>query len=126
MAELRTARLSNVGAPTLVPSLVKDALADIQSTSARAACRIPGKEDVIDAIFFPHAAVGAQPSGWIEARRICGRCPLADRCLEMALSMEGGRAAAQRFGMFGGKTPTERYNIYKAAYKERRAAEQGE
>lgn len=47
------------------------------------------------------------------ARSICERCPLTTRtaCLEVAMSAEAGQGRTNRFGMFGGLTPSERQDL---------------
>jgi WhiB family redox-sensing transcriptional regulator len=52
--------------------------------------------------WFPE--VGQNP---VQAKRICAECPAVQSCLEYALSNK------ERSGIWGGKTPTERYKIAK-------------
>lgn len=46
------------------------------------------------------------------ARGICQRCPIAATCLAAALEYEGAAGHSSRFGVWGGKTPNERYALY--------------
>lgn len=45
------------------------------------------------------------------AKRLCESCPVAAECLSFALEHEGTVEPAHRYGVFGGKTPTERWRI---------------
>ncbi|PHQ49978.1 hypothetical protein BLA24_20400 [Streptomyces cinnamoneus] len=45
------------------------------------------------------------------AREICARCPVIEACLADALKMEGGRSHSSRFGIRGGLTPNQRYQL---------------
>lgn len=60
----------------------------------QAACR-----RVAVAVFFPVEHL--RTSGYVEARRICAKCPVVDECLEDALSSK------RLEGFRGGKTPEE-------------------
>lgn len=42
---------------------------------------------------------------YMDARKLCGKCPVAQQCLEYAL------ANREEFGMWGGKSPKERFDI---------------
>ena len=52
---------------------------------------------------------------WFEAKAksICAECPVKTLCLQAALDMEGGEPRNLRYGVRGGKTPTERWRISK-------------
>ncbi|MET9416108.1 WhiB family transcriptional regulator [Streptomyces klenkii] len=52
------------------------------------------------------------------AREICARCPVIEACLADALKMEGGRSHSNRFGIRGGLSPNQRYQL---ARRQRRA-----
>jgi hypothetical protein len=45
---------------------------------------------------------------------ICRTCPVQRACLEDALTHEAGAQANHRYGIRGGATPGERFNIYRA------------
>ncbi|MCF3102953.1 WhiB family transcriptional regulator [Streptomyces roseoverticillatus] len=45
------------------------------------------------------------------AREICARCPVIEACLADALKMEGGRSHSNRFGIRGGLSPNQRYQL---------------
>ncbi|QNA74187.1 WhiB family transcriptional regulator [Streptomyces sp. So13.3] len=47
------------------------------------------------------------------AREICAHCPVVAACLVDALRVEGGAGHSNRFGIRGGKTPNQRFRIYK-------------
>jgi WhiB family redox-sensing transcriptional regulator len=55
-------------------------------------------------IFFPSARRHTIHT-WKAAREYCDRCPVVNECLALALSQE---PAEDRWGMFGGTTPSER------------------
>lgn len=61
-------------------------------------------------IFFP-----VKGDKYENARAICNQCPVIEQCLEYAMSSEGGAHRIDRFGMFGGLTPKERYQLYKSS-----------
>lgn len=74
--------------------------------------------DINDDTFFPKRGDTAA----IEyAKSICGLCPMLATCLANALAEEGGRTAANRYGVRGGKTPSQRYHLYSRARKNQRA-----
>lgn len=55
-------------------------------------------------IFFPIHRKFTETS-WSRARAICKGCAVRDECLASALSVD---VSEDRWGMFGGMTPTER------------------
>ena len=55
-------------------------------------------------IFFPHDRKFSAKT-WAEAREFCAGCTVREQCLAFALSHD---ATEDRWGMFGGMTPTER------------------
>ena len=61
-------------------------------------------------IFFP-----GKGESYANARKICAQCAVLEECLEYAMQSEGSAASGDRFGMFGGLTPKERYELYKAS-----------
>ncbi|OLT42162.1 transcription factor WhiB [Saccharomonospora sp. CUA-673] len=65
-----------------------------------AACR-----DVDPELFFPISDRGPGAQQAAEAKAICGRCPVRDRCLSYALD------AGLDFGIFGGLTQEERREL---------------
>jgi hypothetical protein len=60
------------------------------------------------------------------AKRVCATCPVRQACLDNALTEEGGRTKTNRFGIRGGKTTSQRYNLYAQARKNKHAAEQAQ
>ena len=48
-----------------------------------------------------------------EAKSICAECPVKTLCLQAALDMEGDASRWHRFGIYGGKTSSERVRISK-------------
>lgn len=58
--------------------------------------------DVDSELFFPIGKGEATDRQYEEARKVCNRCPIAEKCLSD--SLERG----DEFGMFGGFTPEER------------------
>ncbi|WP_053851826.1 WhiB family transcriptional regulator [Streptomyces sp. NRRL B-24085] len=63
----------------------------------RAACR-----DVDPDLFFPIGTAGLTLVQVDEAKAVCARCPVRERCLQWAL------AAGQVEGIWGGTTESER------------------
>ena len=63
-------------------------------------------------LFFPMTAGRGSCAITDEAKKVCGRCPVASACLEYAL------ASGEDWGVFGGHTAEER-----RAIKRRRRAE---
>lgn len=59
-------------------------------------------------VFFPDNP-GGQDSVYRQALQFCQQCEVTTQCLEYAMSYEQGQKC--RFGMFGGKTPRERYAL---------------
>lgn len=70
---------------------------------AQAKCR-----DVSPRVFFPTFG-----QTYDDARAICAACPVQSECLEWAMGLERGCGLAERHGMYGGLTPTERYKFRK-------------
>lgn len=58
-------------------------------------------------VFFPDKGGTYRPP-----RRVCGSCVVRSNCLEKAMTEEASAHASDRFGMFGGLTPQERYALY--------------
>ena len=48
------------------------------------------------------------------AAELCSGCPVIDKCLSFALEREGNAAANHRYGIYGGKTPAQRYALSKS------------
>ena len=48
------------------------------------------------------------------AAELCAGCPVVETCLSFALEMEGNAAANHRYGIYGGKTPAQRYALSKS------------
>ncbi|MFB7589329.1 WhiB family transcriptional regulator [Streptomyces sp. NPDC056169] len=48
----------------------------------------------------------------VQAKQICGPCPVWDSCLTDALATEGGKTKDNRYGIRAGLTPTQRYNLH--------------
>lgn len=67
-----------------------------------------------DRIFFAEGVGAAQLHEM--AKEVCRSCPLIAECLEMALKAEGARSARSRWGVFGGRTPSERARIARARH----------
>jgi len=55
------------------------------------------------------------------AKAICAHCPVRLSCLHEALIEEDGRAKDNRFGVRGGKGPSQRYAMYSAGRNRQRA-----
>lgn len=63
----------------------------------RAACR-----DVVPDLFFPIGTAGLALVQIAEAKAVCARCPVRDRCLRWAVDV------GQVEGIWGGTTESER------------------
>ena len=61
-------------------------------------------------LFFPQPA---DREGEDEAIAICRRCPVEADCLAEAMDAETYRPTSGRYGIWGGKTPAERYAMYR-------------
>jgi len=75
----------------------------------RAACRKADPE-----LFFPPKPRTA--ANYKRAKAICGVCPVRDKCLALVIGLD---AADDRWGMFGGLTPSERRrmrSLYRTAH----------
>lgn len=59
----------------------------------------------------------ALPNAYSKAREICGGCPVAAACLEVAMAAEGARVRDSRHGMFGGLSPHERARLWRERQK---------
>lgn len=63
-------------------------------------------------LFFPitsNAKDDGPVASYTEPRKVCEKCTVTEDCLESALEFEGSTTV--RYGMFGGKTPVERWRI---------------
>lgn len=65
-----------------------------------AACRGANTE-----IFYQDK--GGGPYAYQQARRICGTCPVIQKCFEYAMAIELD-PAVPRYGMYAGMTPSQR------------------
>lgn len=74
--------------------------------------------DINDDTFFPQPG---DTAGIEYAKSICALCPMRTTCLALALAEEGGRTAANRYGIRGGKTHSQRYHLYSRSRKNQRA-----
>lgn len=45
------------------------------------------------------------------AKAVCAECPVREMCLEDAMDREGGLRPSNRYGIFGGLTPKERFQV---------------
>jgi len=62
-------------------------------------------------VFFPEKGGSTRV-----AKRVCGRCPVISECLSVALEFNEG------YGIWGGKSPTERRNLLTRALNKTMAA----
>lgn len=72
-----------------------------------ALCATEFTPEEADALFY-----GFKDSDERAAKNVCGRCSVREDCLEDAMHMEGGSAAAVRFGVRGGLTGEERAQLH--------------
>lgn len=56
------------------------------------------------------------------ARMVCMQCPVMYKCLDLAMTAEAGTWEGQRFGIFGGLDPAQRYAIDQVRKKQGEAA----
>lgn len=61
-------------------------------------------------LFFPHPTDHDSED---EALAICETCPARTDCLTEAMKSETYRPTSNRHGIWGGKTPQQRYMIYR-------------
>ena len=74
---------------------------------ADAACAsIP--QEIVDQVFF-----STDTRDRMYAKRVCEGCPVREACLRMALDAERGAGLYERYGIFGGTTPVERFRMQK-------------
>lgn len=78
----------------------------------QSACR-----DIQDDTFFPKPG---DTRATEKAKAICANCLARPARLAEALAEEGGRTAANRFGIRGGKTHSQRYHLYSRSRKNQR------
>ncbi|MPY81840.1 MAG: WhiB family transcriptional regulator [Actinophytocola sp.] len=72
----------------------------------RAACRDEDPE-----LFFPVTDVGPGAKQADEAKSVCARCPVRERCLQFALDN------GLDYGVFGGTTEQERRDLVRRGVK---------
>ena len=65
-------------------------------------------QEVVDQVFF-----STDTRDRMYAKRICEGCPVREACLRMALDAERGTGLYERYGIFGGTTPVERFRMQK-------------
>lgn len=75
-----------------------------------AACRSLSTDEAMR-IFFPPVNMGRGEPDYTEAKAICATCPVREACLDDAMRTERGQAKSSRHGMFGGRTPSERWAL---------------
>lgn len=68
-------------------------------------------------IFYPERRNGYP--NYETARSICNQCPVAQQCLDMAMTAEANTHYSSRHGMFGGKTPSERAALARQQSRQR-------
>lgn len=51
------------------------------------------------------------------AIHVCGSCPVAEECGAEALERERGLASWERFGIFGGLRPRQRWHLDQASHE---------
>jgi WhiB family redox-sensing transcriptional regulator len=65
-------------------------------------------------LFFPDGAVGqAAAASYRVAKEWCEICPVRAACLAAAMTREGSATAKERWGVWGGLDPSERFALYK-------------
>ena len=68
--------------------------------------------------WWDHAACSGKPTEWWftertyrKARQICQICPVRQACLDDAMTIEAHTEHSGRWGLWGGLTPTERWEL---------------
>jgi hypothetical protein len=98
---------------TVQPTRPADAMVD-----ANIACRLGDPE-----LWFPHSLTSAEGIRQTEtARAVCEVCPARRACLEDILANEGGTRPENRYGIYAGLTPDERFGIHRARVRRAAAA----
>lgn len=54
-----------------------------------------------------------RPSAAANAMALCAGCPIRWDCVEIAMDAEGGTPARNRFGIFGGLAPGDRFALHR-------------
>lgn len=65
-------------------------------------------QEIVDQVFF-----STDTRDRMYAKRVCGGCDVVEKCLVMALDAERGTGLYERYGVFGGTTPVERFRMQK-------------
>ena len=65
-------------------------------------------QEIVDQVFF-----STNTRDRMYAKRVCEGCPVREACLRMALDAERGAGLYERYGIFGGTTPVERFRMQK-------------
>lgn len=71
-----------------------------QAWTESAACRSVGGD-----VWFPEVG----DATWIDARRICGECPVLADCLEWVMRTELGQSHKARYGITAAMSPIQRH-----------------
>ena len=59
------------------------------------------------------------------AVQLCGQCPVLERCLAVAMRIEGGQRPSSRYGVWGGLTAEQRYRLSRTHQYRKASARQG-
>ncbi|MGV9803930.1 WhiB family transcriptional regulator, partial [Mycobacterium sp. NPDC003449] len=54
----------------------------------------------------------ANTAAFFAAVKVCRRCPVAGECLALAMRAEGRAAGRNRYGTYGGLSPSQRHGLY--------------
>lgn len=87
----------------ILPADGRQVDAEAEHWTDRAACRASGTDPEI---FFPVSETGMAAHRQVsQAKALCGRCPVAEQCLEWAVR------TGEPEGIWGGTTPGERRRL---------------
>ena len=74
-------------------------------------------------LFFPTSYLAAEAKPRVAAAiAVCRSCPVITDCLAYALDMERGSNVMSRDGIWGGTTPSQRFNLNRARTRKAQGA----
>jgi hypothetical protein len=73
----------------------------------------PCREIGVEVFFHDDTTQVGGNHSYADARRICDPCPVRQDCLDAALTIEGDKSEQDRAGMWGGRTPKQRYRLHR-------------
>lgn len=92
------------------PTVMRPPVDDPQWRAHAACATVEGR------MVMEYAAEGYDPAV-TDAKALCARCPVTDACLMSAITTEQGGKPADRWGVRGGRTAAERFDLHKQQRK---------